>query len=121
MQINILDSVSILKLLKHLVFKGPWQVVILVDSGVALNSAAKGRNPSRGLTPVLRRVGCYLNCRVSISFLSFCSKTPEHCTVQYENLSLPEPMPCLFAADRSNDEFYEGFALPKVLAARAAA
>ncbi|CAE7745584.1 unnamed protein product, partial [Symbiodinium necroappetens] len=55
--INILEAASILRLLKRLAAFGPSRVVVLVDSSVAFHACAKGRSPSRGLTPVLRKIG----------------------------------------------------------------
>ncbi|CAE7310474.1 unnamed protein product, partial [Symbiodinium necroappetens] len=67
--INILEAASILRLVRALAPSGPCRVVILVDSAVALHSCAKGRSPSRGLTPVLRKIAAL--CLIAGVFPAF--------------------------------------------------
>ena len=53
---HTLEAASILRLLRSLAATGSCRVVILVDSAVALHACAKGRSPSRGLSPILRKI-----------------------------------------------------------------
>ena len=55
--INILEAAAVYRLLTHVARKGcKVRLVNLVDSHVALSAIGKGRSPSRGLTPILRRI-----------------------------------------------------------------
>ena len=57
--INIHESASVLKLLKAQAVSSPKsRFAVGVDSNVALSALAKGRSPSYGLRPVMRRAAC---------------------------------------------------------------
>ena len=56
-------------LCQRLAKDGPWRFVVLIESSVALNSAAKGRSPSRGLAPVLRKIAA--TCLAAGLYVSF--------------------------------------------------
>ena len=93
---------------------GPCRVVILVDSAVALHSCAKGRSPSKGLTPVLRKVAA--TCLLAGVFPAFhfvpTRLNPGDCPTR--DLPLPEPCQCSFWSSLTTDELYEGLSLPKL-------
>ena len=112
--INILETASILRLFKRLAGSGPSRVVVLVDSSVAFHACAKGRSPSRGLTPVLRKIGA--TCLASGLYPAFhfvpTRLNPGDCPTR--DLPLPAPARFSFWAGLSQDELYEGLALPKM-------
>ena len=112
--INILEAASILRLLKRLAASAPSRVVVLVDSSVAFHACAKGRSPSRGLTPVLRKIGAV--CLASGLFPSYhfvpTRLNPGDCPTR--DLPLPPVAPSSFWPSLSADELYEGLALPKL-------
>ena len=112
--INILETASILRLFKRLAGCGPSRVVVLVDSSVAFHACAKGRSPSRGLTPVLRKIGAL--CLASGLFPAFhfvpTRLNPGDCPTR--DLPLPAPAESSFWSCLSQDELYEGLALPKM-------
>lgn len=57
--INIHESAAVLRLLKHQAISSPkTRFPVGVDSHVGLSALAKGRSPSYGLRPVLRRAAC---------------------------------------------------------------
>ena len=57
--INIHEAASVLKLLKAQAITSPKsRFPVGVDSNVALSALAKGRSPSYGLRPVMRRAAC---------------------------------------------------------------
>lgn len=57
--INIHETASVLRLLKRQVVSSPKKrLAVGVDSHVGLSALAKGRSPSYGLRPVLRRACC---------------------------------------------------------------
>lgn len=59
--INIHEAASVLRLLKRQAISVPRQrFSVGVDSNVALSALAKGRSPSYGLRPVLRRAACVI-------------------------------------------------------------
>ena len=112
--INILEAASILRLVRALASSGPCRVVILVDSAVALHSCAKGRSPSRGLTPVLRKIAAL--CLIAGVFPAFhfvpARLNPGDCPTR--NLPLPQPAKAAFWHRLSVDEVYEGLSLSKL-------
>ena len=87
---------------------------MLVDSSVAFHACAKGRSPSRGLTPVLRKIGAV--CLASGLFPSYhfvpTRLNPGDCPTR--DLPLPPVAPSSFWPSLSADELYEGLALPKL-------
>ncbi|CAE7527751.1 unnamed protein product [Symbiodinium sp. CCMP2592] len=112
--INILETASVLRLIRTLARRGPCRVVILVDSSVALHSCAKGRSPSRGLSPVLRKIASL--CLLAGIYPAFhfvpTRLNPGDCPTR--DLVLPDPAPASFWPGLGIDELYEGLALPKL-------
>ena len=112
--INILETAAVLRLLRHLAFSGPRRIVILVDSSVALHAIAKGRSPSRGLTPLLRKISAV--CLVAGLYASFhfvpTRYNPADCPTR--DYALPPPAHSRFVPLLSLDEVYEGLAAPKL-------
>ena len=112
--INILESAAVLRLLRSLAFSGPRRIVILVDSSVALHSAAKGRSPSKGLTPVLRKIASV--CLLAGLYVSFhfvpTRLNPADCPTR--DYPLPLPSQSSFVRFLTQDEVYEGLAAPKL-------
>ena len=101
--INILESAAVLRLLRSLAFSGPKRIVVLVDSSVALCSAAKGRSPSRGLTPVIRKMAavCLLAGLCPAFHFVPTRLNPADCPTR--DYPLPPPA-----------QVYEGLAAPKL-------
>ena len=112
--INILESASILRLVKALSPFGPCRVVILVDSAVALHACAKGRSPSRGLMPVLRKIAA--TCLLAGIYPAFhfvpTRLNPGDCPTR--DLPLPEPSASSFWDTLTIDELYEGLSQGKL-------
>ena len=112
--INILESAAVLRLLRSLAFSGPRRIVVLVDSSVALHSASKGRRPSRGLTPVLRKISAV--CLLAGLYPSFhfvpTRLNPADCPTR--DYPVPSPAKSAFVHHLSQDEIYEGLAAPKL-------
>ncbi|CAE7264088.1 unnamed protein product [Symbiodinium sp. CCMP2592] len=112
--INILETASILRLLRSLAPGGPQRVVVLVDSSVAFNACAKGRSPSFGLMPVLRKIAAVcLASGLTVSFHFVPTRlNPGDCPTR--DLDLPAPLASSFWGKLSHDELYEGLAMPKL-------
>ncbi|OLP79636.1 hypothetical protein AK812_SmicGene40049 [Symbiodinium microadriaticum] len=112
--INILEAASILRLLRALAPFAPLRAVILVDSSVAFHSCAKGRSPSRGLQPVLRKI-CAV-CVASGIYPAFhfvpTRLNPGDCPTR--DLPLPKPCRSSFWASLCTDELYKALAQPKL-------
>ena len=112
--INILESAAVLRLLRSLAFSGPRRVVVLVDSSVALRSIAKGRSPSRGLTPILRKIAAV--CLLAGLYPAFhfvpTRLNPADCPTR--DYPLPAPSEFSFVPHLSTHEVYEGLAAPKL-------
>ena len=92
--INILETASIMRLIKALVPLGPRRVIIFVDSAVAFHACAKGRSASRGLRPVLRKIAalCIGAGSSLLSTLSPPGSTPGTAQQEiYPCLLLPKP------------------------------
>ena len=112
--INILEAASILRLLRDLAPSGPLRVVILVDSSVAFHACAKGRSPSRGLRPVLRKIAALcISAGIYPAFHYVPTRiNPGDCPTR--DLVLPCPAEASFWTSLSTDELYEALALPKL-------
>ncbi|CAE7840815.1 unnamed protein product [Symbiodinium sp. CCMP2592] len=112
--INILESASVLRLLKRLASHGPLRIVVLVDSSVALHACAKGRSPSRGLMPILRKIAAL--CLGAGLFPAYhfvpTRLNPGDCPTR--DLPLPSPLDCSFWTSLSRDQLYEGLSQPKL-------
>ena len=112
--INILESASVLRLLKRLATEGPMRIVVLVDSSVALHACAKGRSPSRGLTPILRKIGalCLAAGLYPVYHYVPTRLNPGDCPTR--DLPLPRPLESSFWTSLSLDQLYEGLSQPKL-------
>ena len=106
--INILETAAIHRLIKALAVRGPRRVVILVDSSVAFHACAKGRSPSKGLTPILRKIAalCLLSGLLPAFHYVPTRLNPGDCPTR--DLHLPEPCDSSFWGRLSLDELYEG-------------
>ena len=112
--INILESASVLRLLKRLATEGPMRIVVLVDSSVALHACAKGRSPSRGLTPILRKIGalCLAAGLFPVYHYVPTRLNPGDCPTR--DFPLPRPLESSFWTSLSLDQLYEGLSQPKL-------
>ena len=112
--INILESAAVLRLLRSLAFSGPRRVVILVDSSVTLNAASKRRSPSRGLTPILRKIFavCLLSGLYPVFHFVPTRLNPADCPTR--DYPLPSPAQSSFAQLFCEDQVYEGLAALKL-------
>eukprot|EP00439_Symbiodinium_sp_Y106_P032283 s4370_g3.t2 len=105
---------SILRLLRSLAPGGPRRIVIFVDSSVAFHACAKGRSPSLGLMPLLRKI-CAV-CLLAGLYPSFhyVPTRLDSADCPTRDLNLPPPSEESFWDRLSSDELYEGLALAKL-------
>ena len=112
--INILETAAVLRLLRHLSFSGPGRIVILVDSSVAFHAIAKGRSPSKGLTPVLRKISAICLLAGLYPAFHFVPTRLKRGDCPTRDYALPPPAASSFVHCLSQDEVYEGLAAPKL-------
>jgi hypothetical protein len=100
--INILESASAGKLLKDLALLKPCtRSVIVMDSNVGLSALVKGRSPSNGLRPSIRRAGAI--CVVGSLYPSFHFGPTRWNTADCPTRDYPLPEPLLaFSAQLSS-------------------
>ena len=92
--INIHETASVLRLLKRQAVRSPKKrLAVGVDSHVGLSALAKGRSPSYGLRPVLRRACCccLAGCLYPAYLFAPTRWNPADCPTR--NLEFPRPVP----------------------------
>lgn len=92
--INIHESASVLRLLKRQAITSPKKgLAVGVDSHVGLSALAKGRSPSYGLRPVMRRAACCCpaGCLYPSYLFAPARRNPADCLTR--NVDFPHPVP----------------------------
>ena len=112
--INILELASVLRLLRFLAPHGSLRIVVFVDSAVALQAASKGRSPSRGLTPILRKVAAVCLAADLYPVFHFCPTRLNPADCPTRDTLLPPPSDHAVWPELTIDQLYEGLAATKV-------
>ena len=100
--INIHESAAVMRLLKAQALRSPRsRFAVGVDSHVALSALAKGRSPSYGLRPVLRRSACVCLAGCLYPSYSFAPTRLNPADCPTRDVCFPDPVPLMVLSEVS--------------------